>query len=312
MIGAGARCVLPLFLKEKNMNIDPKFTKQIQDWLNKEQKDNDDVIAGAQLLQRINPKNVAYRRFVTLAYQRPEKILPKIIYELNIHLKYRLNGLTLQEVNRLDKTVIPESERIITEGQPEQAGEEVPPTAPRLGRREDHESLPEDIKKLWENNGKLYKDIKALFEELKSMEDLPSCQRYDKLQLLADMDKKYFAQMKQYDDYIITPLSDKVKDKEDDKGAAPQDNTKNIQSARSYISKNQSKLAELLVARNSDPTIDNLDAYENLLQKMQERIDILQSAGEVSDKMREALEPLGIVFNAKNDGEDRNDTKAIE
>ena len=118
--------------------------------------------------------------------------------------------------------------------------------------------------------------------------------------------------MKQYDDYIITPLSDKVKDKEDDKGAAPQDNTKNIQSARSYISKNQSKLAELLVARNSDPTIDNLDAYENLLQKMQERIDILQSAGEVSDKMREALEPLGIVFNAKNDGEDRNDTKAIE
>lgn len=294
------------------MNIDPKFTKQIQDWLNKEQKDTDDTIVGAQLLQRINPRNVAYRRFVTLAYQRPKNILPKIVYELNIHLKYRLNGLTLQEVNRLDKTVIPEAERIITEGMPEQEGEEAPLTVHRLGRREDHDRLPDEIKKLWENNGKLYKDIKALFEELKSMEDLPSCQRYDKLQLLADMDKKYFAQMKQYDDYIITPLSDKVKDKEDDKGAAPQDNTKNIQSARSYISKNQSKLAELLVARNSDPTIDNLDAYENLLQKMQERIDILQSAGEVSDKMREALEPLGIVFNAKNDGEDRNDTKAIE
>lgn len=304
MIGAGARCVLPLFLKEKNMNIDPKFTKQIQDWLNKEQKDTDDTIVGAQLLQRINPRNVAYRRFVTLAYQRPEKILPKIVYELNIHLKYRLNGLTLQEVNRLDKTVIPEAERIITEGMPEQEGEEAPLTVHRLGRREDHDRLPDEIKKLWENNGKLYKDIKALFEELKSMEELPSCQRYDKVELLADMDRKYLAQMKRYDDYAFTPNSNEDTNPEGDNETVPQDKAKAVTSARSYISKNKERLAQF---RDTD---DN--AYKALLKNMQERVDILQSVGEVSDKMREALLPLGIVFNSGSDGENRNDTKTTE
>ena len=89
------------------MKVDPKFTKKIQDWLNKEPKEKEDALTGAQLLQQINPRNAMYRRFINLSIQRPLQILPKIIYELKTHLKYRVDGLTLEEVNRLDREVVP-------------------------------------------------------------------------------------------------------------------------------------------------------------------------------------------------------------
>lgn len=211
------------------MKIDPKFTAKIQAWLNADESGKEHVIEGAQLLVQINPKNVSYRRFLNLALTRPEKIEAKIRYELKTHLRYRLDGLTLEEVNRLDRTVIPETAKIISMGAPETpdtddvrvspcpSDAESPEAAtegaddvsvspcssdantPSLGRRDDHDSLPDDIQKLWEENAELYKDIKALFEELKAMEDLPSCQRYDKLQILAAKDERYRKNFAAYD-----------------------------------------------------------------------------------------------------------------
>lgn len=302
------------------MKVDPKFTKKIQDWLNKEPKEKEDALTGAQLLQQINPRNAMYRRFINLSIQRPLQILPKIIYELKTHLKYRLDGLTLEEVNRLDREVVPAAAKIIAKGKPaadeddlltDEQGQTIVPAqvviAPilspddretnvvkQLGRRADHEQLPDDIKALWDNNGTLYKDIKSTFEELKSMEDLPSCQRYDKLQLLASMDQKYFRQMKEYDDYVID--SEKIEKKEEPEQKKEVKIT--VPAARSYISKNQAKLADLHKAAHVDgASVKDINAYQDLVIKVQARVNVLIAANEVTDKMKESLSVIGIVFD---------------
>lgn len=278
------------------MKIDPKFTKEIQDWLNKSPHKTEDAIVGAQLLQRINPRNSMYRRFVSLSIQRPVRILPKIEYELNIHLKYRLDGLTLQEVNRLDHEVIPEAEKIISKGIPEtDTFNENESEIPKLGRRVDHDRLPDNIRQLWNDNGILYKDIKSLFEELKSMDQLPSCQRYDKLQLLASMDSKYLSAMEQYDNFIIGGEK-KAQDVDSAKQAL------SVTSARSYISRNLGKLATLKKnAEIGSATSKEREAYSQLLNKMQARVDILISANAVvGDEIRQSLIEIGIKFDEEN------------
>ncbi|MBQ9651212.1 MAG: hypothetical protein IJV13_03235 [Prevotella sp.] len=298
------------------MKVDPKFTKKIQDWLNKEPKEKEDALTGAQLLQQINPRNAMYRRFINLSIQRPSQILPKIVYELKTHLKYRLDGLTLEEVNRLDREVVPAAAEIIAKGKPaadedvlllDEKGQTVEPAqvilspedgetnvVKQLGRRADHEQLPDDIKALWDNNGTLYKDIKSTFEELKSMEDLPSCQRYDKLQLLASMDQKYFRQMKEYDDFVIGSEEEEKKEDAEQKKEVKI----TVPSARSYISKYQAKLADLYKAAHVDgASVKDINAYQDLVIKVQARVNVLIVANEVTDKMKESLSVIGVVFD---------------
>lgn len=313
------------------MKIDPQFTKKIQSWLNKEPKTSDDALSGARLLLQINPRNAMYRRFINLAVIRPKRILPKIIHEMNAHLKYRLDGLTLEEVNRLDRNVIPEASGIINSGKPatdddilvideqgniespcqvvltEKEGEQI--IVKQRGRREDHELLPENIQALWNDNAKLYKNIKALFEELKSMDNLPSCQRYDKLQLLASMDKKYFRRMQEYDAFKLSMV--KCKDIADATDSV--DTAKSITSARAYISKNKAKLAMLHDAAVADgASADALDVYMQFAEKMQKYVNTLLSANVVTDEMKASLSPIGIAFDIPAPDENKADTENSE
>ena len=334
------------------MKIDPKFTAKIQTWLNADESGKNHVIEGAQLLVLINPKNVSYRRFLNLALTRPEKIEAKIRYELKTHLRYRLDGLTLEEVNRLDRTVIPETAKIISMGAPETPdtddvsvspcssdADESPETAtegaagPILGRRADHDSLPDDIQKLWEENAELYKDIKALFEELKAMEELPSCQRYDKLQILAAKDERYRKNFAAYDAANPAP-SAPVETPETPGTAAPSgtaetpapavtpetpdtdevrvipcssaaetpgtavtpgaaENPAASSSARSYITKNLPRL-KTLIAEKKD--------YSELIHKIQQRVDIIVAAKvPMKQETIDVLKTLGIVFHEQDE-----------
>ena len=310
------------------MNVDPKFTKEIQDWLNQEPLDVNSASAGASLLLRIAPRNQAYARFLSLSLQRPDAIIEKIAYELKQHLKYRLDGLTLDEVNILDREVIPEAEQLLEHGKPAAEGdalmfdEDKKPVVPlqvnisaeseepcfvrQLGRREDHDKLPEDIQQLWVDNGNLYKEIKALFEELKALNDLPSCQRYDKLQLLASMDQKYFKQMAAYDAAVVDTTLSAGKPAENGESGAE----KSVNSARSYLSKNQSKLATLkLTAEGEGASDSDRAAFTDLLAKMQQRVDTICAAGAVvGDDLRTGLTALGLSFDSKQENPNNAET----
>lgn len=275
------------------IQIDPKFTKEIQDWLNKAEHSDDDVLAGAQLLKRINPQNATYRRWIQMAASRPKYVVAYIERELKTHLKYRLDGLTLEQVNRLDNAVVPAAEKILGGGAPllvgdEDAGENIEDAPKKLGRREDHEQLPDEIKQLWNSNGELYKQIKAVFEELKSMEDLPSCQRYDKLTILDEMDKKYISQMAKYDSYKIPTDTKDPTDPKDPN--APSSSSKDVANARSYISKNITKLESIA----KDKGVDS-EEFTALKAKVEQRVNVIVAAKEpMGEALAERLAAVGI------------------
>lgn len=304
---------------------DPKVTKEIQDWLMQEPKTNDMALPGAMLLQRINPRNYIYRRWLSLAAARPNYIMDHIEAELKKHLRYRLDGLTLEEVRRLDQKVVPEAQRILTEGEPERVpaadstdgadrntGTENNGTdtdkhemVKTLGKRPDHEQLPDDIQQLWDQNGETYKKIKAVFEELKSMDNLPSCDRYEKLQVLASLDTDYLKKMETYDNYVIGS---------EDQLQQQAEITKNIGSARSYLSKNIDKLAELKTASEAETATDaDKEAYNALLDKMQQRLDIINDAlAPTTDELKEKYESLGLKMQQDENTDNSEGTQAAE
>lgn len=282
------------------MKYDKSFTDKVQAWVNKDQHTEADALTGAQLLHQIQPRNSAYRRYLSLAVSRPGYILAKIEYELKIHLRYRLDGLTLEEVRRLDQKVVPEANSILAKGEP--AADTVESNEVKsLGRRADHDHLPEEVQKLWTDNAGLYKDIKSLFEELKSMEDLPSCQRYDKLQLLAAKDKRYLANMEKYDSYVVgTSSSDDAVESEEASAPAQAEEAsdfKSVSNARAYLSKNLDKFEQLAKKLSSvDADSAEANAYYALAKKMQQRADVLVGAGVMTDEMRSKLTSFGLVF----------------
>ncbi|MCH3994307.1 MAG: hypothetical protein LKE54_04520 [Prevotella sp.] len=305
---------------------DPNFTKKIQTWLNTEPKEDNMALQGALLLQQINPSNAMYRRWISLAGVRPRYIISHIEAELKKHLKYRLDGMTREQVHRWDREIVPKTNKLISEGKPEQDGDtllkdedgktHVPISVilnpdedgkesgivPQKGRRTDHDQLPERIKKLWDDNGELYKEIKSTYEELKSMENLPSCDRYDKLQLLSSMDKKYFDQMKAYDGYVI---GEEDQESSEEVSEDTQDVTKLVVNARSYLSKesNRQKLKDLQAASQKEgATVDDRNAYQDMLGKMQQRVDIILKANApFTDELKGALSALGLKFNMDED-----------
>lgn len=289
--------------------LDNKFTEELKALLAKEEMEAEDVLKGALMLQRINPRNVTYRRWLSLAAQRPDYIKAHVVRELNNHLKYRLDGLTREEVVKLDNTVVPEAKRIIDEGEPQtddDEDDEESQHVKRYGRRDDHDLLPVRIKDLWVDCAKLYNDIKRTFEELKSMEDQPSCQRYDKLQVLAAMDRRYFEQMAQYDAAKPVPqVQERTADSTFETSEVDNvPDAKSVSNARSYISKNIDKLRALVESGDNE-------AADALRSKIQERIDTLTAAAApMGGELVAELSALGV--NVATANEDKSDSEPVE
>lgn len=261
--------------------VDEKFTKQIQEWLATPDSDKD-IPAGASLLLRMNRNRILYTNILA----RPQKMLPKLKYELNKHLKYRIDNKTLEDVVNMNRTVIPSAEEILKSAPVIDAEKEAPQDAAvAKGKREDHDSLPNGIKQLWDDNIEIFYKIKQLFETLKTMESKQPCDRYEYLKQLDELDKKYRANMYAYDSFTASDSIPAHVDDPDDKD--PADLVKKINAARKYLSENKSKLAEL---KEADP-----DKYTALLAKVQARYEFLNENGQTVDADQlDALTALGL------------------
>lgn len=104
--------------------IDDKLTNSIAAFLMKEQPTDAEIIAGAELLLRINRNRPLHQTII----RRPQRMLAKLQYELNKHLRYRKDGLTLQKVRDLQAEVFTETQKVLDEGKPETEEDEPEPT----------------------------------------------------------------------------------------------------------------------------------------------------------------------------------------
>lgn len=172
--------------------LDDKLTKDIQRWLDSPQEQRD-LDEGALLLLRLNRNRYMHAQIVR------KQNFAKLEYELKKFLKIRLEGLTQRQVAEMEQEALPAIRRTLEEGQPVISTDAEQPEAEFSGKRKDHDSLPQDIKDIYERNGEVYFKMKQLFETLKGMEDATPCDRHELLKQLVELDKEYRENWTRYD-----------------------------------------------------------------------------------------------------------------
>ena len=270
--------------------LDNKLTESIKKWLDTAPNERD-IIAGATMLLQLN-RNRAMFNTIT---RKPEREADRLEYELRKHLRIRLDNMTVADVANMDKKVIPSAKEVLETLPVVSTDDEIPEARSARGRRQDHDSLPAHIQALYDNNINLYKKIKMLFEELKTMENALPCDRYERLKLLDEADKTYRANLEAYDNYVKPADNSADNDAEpttaeqSSANVSPADVVKLIGSARKTISKYRTKLAQLVEA--NDP---KADAIRN---KLQDCVRTIQTAGAgLAPATQSELEALGIKF----------------
>ena len=231
--------------------MDNILTQQITDWLNAPREQRD-INVGALMLLRLNNNRFLYTNIL----RRPDKFADKLEYELRKHLRIRLDNMTMADVVRLEAQVIPAAEKTLASPPAViSTDDELPEAKVARGRREDHDRLPAAVQALWDNNLQLYKTIKNVFEQLKTMERAQPCDRYEYLKILDEADKKYRANLEQYDSFVIsnepvaTPAVQDATDNVTDDQAA-----RKINAARKTLSKYKKILAKSLNEDSAEKT----------------------------------------------------------
>jgi len=208
--------------------MDHAFTERMQRWLDSDHSSDGAVVDGARLLLALNGD----KRYFERVGKNPAMFRTNVEYELKKFLRIRLANKTADDIRQMIADEMPVAEKILSEqfgsapdrpGTPDSssgAGDKTDrsdagsdaddggsthtnPDKPRRGLRPDHESLPEEVKALWETNVERWKKIKEVYETLKSKADKPPCDRYDDCQMLADLDRHYRRDMQRYDEYVL-------------------------------------------------------------------------------------------------------------
>lgn len=257
--------------------MDDKFTEKIRQWLDTP-ADGRDILAGATMLLQLNKNRILYANIV----RHPERFMDKLDYELRKHLRIRLDGYTLREVVRMEREVVPAVALTLDEGVPAEPSADEDGQKHYIGKREDHDALPEDIQALYTRNGEVYAKLKETFETLKHMEKAQACDRYEHLKMLRELDDEYRANWEKYDHY--DPAVNVAADGNQGSG-------QKVSAARKYISTNKEKLASAIEDGDEKKA-------EELRAKIQERIAIiLADGGDFDASYKESLTELGLVFN---------------
>lgn len=305
---------------------DPKFTEKLKKWFDCEHTDAN-IREGALLLLQMNNNRHLYQ----LINFDPQGKLELLKYELQKHLNYRIEGMTIDDVRDYDKKVTPilqtavdkttDADNIAKQLAPhlpvvesENLDSIVPSAIVAKGKRADHDQLPDSIKAIWDSNCALWKKIKEHFEACKAYD--MSCDRYEGLhaadedfkRMLLTLKEEYYAYKQAMDVY------DHAKPGEDDEQAQAETKTEaaitagQISNARSYITKN---LDKVIGFQNSGDTA-KADEWR---AKVNERVQLLITAkAEITADTIAKLQQAGITMEqqASADGEEQPESAEEE
>ena len=263
----------------------------MQAWLNMEPSLRN-LNEGAEMMLKLSHNKVLYQNVM----RNPVKFASRIEYELKKRMPMRLDRMTSEAVVSMDNKLMPETKKLIDahDAPVIDSDNDVPLSAKiAKGKRADHDQLPENIQKLWDDNGALFFKIKEIYNTLLGMMDAQPCDRYEYLKVLQDLDKRYHQNLAAYDSY-------KADSPQNKKQMDASEMIKAVSAARTFLSSNKSKLEELLVTMRKDEEEGRAcpvekQKYEDLLANVQERYDFLIRGGNnVSDEQLTALTKLGL------------------
>ena len=277
--------------------IDPKFTEKLVGWLRKDHTDEAVIRDGAMLLLQLNRNQGLYQRIM----RNPLRNVSKLEYEIKKHVNYRLKGYTINDIVKLDNEITPQVETAVRECEEVRKSlvEEGCTNAEQImlypvpaedgtkvvtGKRPDHDKLPEDIQKIWDDNAGRWKKIKETYNLLLTLN--APCDRIEHLQLLKESWYKYKQEMCRYDAFsgTIDEMVTEVKGSQ-----LSEEAQKEIDVAQSYISRSLPVLLEMVLeSREPDFTEEMAQKLEVMRSKIQERVNKLLQMNVVFSDQRKA------------------------
>lgn len=188
--------------------MDEKLTQELQQWL-KTDADKRDIATGVRLVRVLVRNQILANGFERL----PKKYMKTVEYQLNKYLPMRLAKVTHEDVVRMSgKATLIASQRKLNAPLP---GKDKTPELKRiektedfkLGKRPDHNRLPEEIQALYSENLSIMQNMRACHAQLillslpENQSSCPDGDRYPFVKELIDLDQRYRANWQKYDTY---------------------------------------------------------------------------------------------------------------
>ena len=175
--------------------MDHKFTELIKQWL-ETPSDQRDYSVGALYLLKLSGNQIMYRNIVAQLDRRHDFV----DYQIQKYYNFRVQALTHAQVEEMQQQV----DVIVAEHLSLAANADEHKT----GKRDDHDSLPNEIKAKYVENLSILQRMRELHLKLRSLSlDTASCpdsERYPFLKELIRLDKKMHENWEAYDHFVIT------------------------------------------------------------------------------------------------------------
>lgn len=174
--------------------MDHKFTELIKQWL-ETPSDQRDYSVGALYLLKLSGNQIMYRNIVAQLDRRHDFV----DYQIQKYYNFRVQALTHAQVEEMQQQVdVIVAEHISLAANADEH---------KTGKRDDHDSLPDDIKAKYVENLSILQRMRELHLKLRSLSldtaPCPDSERYPFLKELIELDKKMHANWEEYDHYVI-------------------------------------------------------------------------------------------------------------
>lgn len=174
--------------------MDHKFTELIKQWLETPSNQRDYSV-GALYLLKLSGNQIMYRNIVAQLDRRHDFV----DYQIQKYYNFRVQALTHAQVEEMQQQVdVIVAEHISLAANADEH---------KTGKRDDHDSLPDEIKAKYVENLSILQRMRELHLKLRSLSlDSAPCldsERYPFLKELIDLDKKMHANWEEYDHYVI-------------------------------------------------------------------------------------------------------------
>lgn len=177
--------------------MDHKFTEKIKQWL-ETPEDERDYSVGALYLLKLSGNQIMYKNIIAQIDRRHDFVE----YQLQKYYNFRVQALTHAQVEEMAAQVA----TIADEHHLTDDASTVPEDERRLGKREDHDALPDEVKAKYVENLSLLQRMRELHLRLRSLSlensTCPDSERYPFLKELIALDKKLHANWEAYDHYV--------------------------------------------------------------------------------------------------------------
>ena len=181
--------------------MDNKFTELIKQWLETPSNQRDYSV-GALYLLKLSGNQIMYRNIVAQLDRRHDFV----DYQIQKYYNFRVQALTHAQVEEMQQQVdVIVAEHISLAANADEH---------KTGKRDDHDSLPDNIKAKYVENLSILQRMRELHLKLRSLSldtaPCPDSERYPFLKELIDLDKKMHANWEEYDHFVATAPSAKA------------------------------------------------------------------------------------------------------